>query len=175
MRKRFALTKAETDLFLNCIQDLLNNPDVQKMKTFIHHGHTTCYIHCVCVAYFAFLFALRTHSNVNLSDLTRGAMLHDFFLYDWHEKNAGHPHNLHGFQHPAIALKNAEKCFDLDAVEKDIIKHHMWPLTPALPHYKETYVITLADKYCAIAERFCIVPSAASKIFTQNGCILPKK
>ena len=34
-----------------------------------------------------------------------------------------------------------------------IIKH-MWPVTPALPKYKETFVITLVDKYFAAAEAF---------------------
>ncbi len=28
----------------------------------------------------------------------------------------------------------------------------MWPLCKGLPKYKETVVVTLADKYCATAE-----------------------
>ena len=34
-----------------------------------------------------------------------------------------------------------------------IIKH-MWPVTPAIPKYKETFIITLVDKYFAVAEAF---------------------
>ena len=43
-------------------------------------------------------------------DIIRGALLHDYFLYDWHN----HIHkkgwrNLHGFTHPETALNNARK------------------------------------------------------------------
>ena len=34
-----------------------------------------------------------------------------------------------------------------------IIKH-MWPVTLAMPKYKETFIITLVDKYFAVAEAF---------------------
>jgi uncharacterized protein len=37
-------------------------------------------------------------------------------------------------------------------VERDIILKHMFPITRELPRYKETYVIVLVDKYCAVAE-----------------------
>ena len=33
-----------------------------------------------------------------------------------------------------------------------MIVNHMWPLSPRLPRYRETYVITLVDKFCAVAE-----------------------
>ena len=31
----------------------------------------------------------------------------------------------------------------------------MWPMTRPMPSYKETYVITAVDKYCAVLE-FCV-------------------
>ena len=34
----------------------------------------------------------------------------------------------------------------------DIIVKHMWPLTVTLPKYRESYIVTLADKYCATSE-----------------------
>ena len=33
-----------------------------------------------------------------------------------------------------------------------MIKKHMFPLNPALPRFKETAVLCLADKYCALRE-----------------------
>ena len=47
------------------------------------------------------------HLKVNEKALIRGALLHDYFLYDWHIKRKGH--HFHGFTHPATALRNAEK------------------------------------------------------------------
>lgn len=74
-----------------------------------------------------------------------------FFLYDWHKNEVDYG-GLHGFIHPNIALKNANKYFLLNEVEKDIIQKHMWPLTLKLPKYKEAYVVSFVDKYCAILE-----------------------
>ena len=36
--------------------------------------------------------------------------------------------------------------------EKEIIRKHMWPLTAPLPYYKESYMVSLADKICATLE-----------------------
>jgi uncharacterized protein len=157
----FALTPAETRQFISYTEDLLKSPVVREMQQFTQHGQNSCYTHCIYVAYFAYVYALRTKAKVNLKDLARGALLHDLFLYDWHIKDTVHPHNLHGFKHPTVALRNAEANFVLDDVQRDIIKHHMWPLTPAFPHCKETYIITAADKYSAFVESLCIVPPAA--------------
>lgn len=33
-----------------------------------------------------------------------------------------------------------------------MIKKHMFPLNPAPPRFKETAVLCLADKYCALRE-----------------------
>ena len=39
-------------------------------------------------------------------------------------------------------------------IEKDVIVNHMWPVTIKIPHYKETVVVTFADKYSALVETF---------------------
>ena len=38
--------------------------------------------------------------------------------------------------------------------EKDIIVKHMWPLTITPPKYKESYILTLMDKFSATKESF---------------------
>jgi uncharacterized protein len=37
-------------------------------------------------------------------------------------------------------------------MEEDIIGKHMWPLTVTPPRYREAYLVSLADKLCALAE-----------------------
>ena len=109
--------------------------------------------------------------------MIRGALLHDYFLYDWHEKSDDH--RLHGFTHPARALKNAEEIFDLSVVEKDIIKRHMFPLTPVPPAYRESYLVCLADKICSSYEsnsqRPCGLASLSSAITGGKGEVTQEK
>ena len=88
----------------------------------------------------------------NERDLIRGALLHDYFLYDWHNKDREDYQILHGFYHPGIALKNASKEYNLTPREKDIIKKHMWPLTVSPPRCREAWIVTTADKYCSLLE-----------------------
>ena len=81
-----------------------------------------------------------------------GALLHDYFLYDWHAKHE--VHSLHGLFHPGRALKNAERDFSLSPTERNMIKTHMFPLTLPPPKCKESWILVVADKVCAIKETF---------------------
>ena len=53
--------------------------------------------------------AQRLRLRVDMESLIRGALLHDYFLYDWHDGEK--EHNLHGFRHAERALRNAERIF----------------------------------------------------------------
>ncbi len=120
-------------------------------KDYIQHGSVSVYAHCISVAAESLRIARRLRLNVDTDSLIRGALLHDYFLYDWHDNPDGR-HNLHGFTHPYKALKNAIEDFDLNEKECDIIVHHMFPLVPVPPHSKEAWVVCLADKICATRE-----------------------
>ena len=77
-------------------------------------------------------------------------MLHDYFLYDWHQKDSAH--RLHGFRHPKTALGNAQRDYHLNWKEKNIIARHMFPLIPVPPQCREAWIVCLADKWCALGE-----------------------
>ena len=87
--------------------------------------------------------------QVNMDALVIGALLHDYFLYDWHDGKGRH---LHGFTHPKCAFRNAEKDYTLSPRVKNIIVRHMFPLTPIPPACKEAWIVCIADKICAIEE-----------------------
>ena len=94
--------------------------------------------------------------------LVRGALLHDYYLYDWHDHNAA-PDAWHGFTHPRHALRNAEADFpDLTPLERDIIAHHMFPLVPSPPRHVEALVVSLVDKACSTVEVFARRPWATT-------------
>lgn len=135
--------------FESIISDLINNETVQKMKNYKQHYETSCFEHCKMVAYYCYLICKKY--NLDYKSATRAAMLHDLFLYDWRKRENGRK-GLHAFTHPKTALENASKLFDLNKKECDIILKHMWPVTIKLPKYKESYIITFVDKYCAIQE-----------------------
>jgi len=136
--------------FLDHAQEILNNESVQSMSNFRQHNNTDCLQHSLNVAFQCYKWYRKYDLNINIENTIRGALLHDFFLYDWHVKN-GH-HGLHAFSHPKIALNNANRIFKLNAMEKDIIVKHMFPLTISLPAYKESWLVILADKYIASLE-----------------------
>ena len=125
------------------------------LKNYKQHGKTYVWEHSRNVAYRSFMLAKRLEKRYNIQfnydDLIVGAYLHDFFLYDWHEKNKAH--RWHGFSHPKTAAKNAKKMFDISESEQKIIESHMWPLTiTKLPKSKEALLVCMVDKYSAIIE-----------------------
>lgn len=99
-------------MLVDLASDILLSPEMQREQNFIQHGSTTCYAHSANVACMALYLADVLHLRVDRLSLARGALLHDFFLYDWHESDPSH--RLHGFRHPFSALKNARKHFDLN-------------------------------------------------------------
>jgi len=136
--------------YIDCINDLVKQEVLWTMSTYPHHGKYSCLDHCFHVSYLS--FKICKILGFDYCSAARGGLLHDFFLYDWHNKRP--PEGLHGFAHPKIALQNAEYHFELNNIEKDIIVKHMWPLTIVFPEYRESFVVQLVDKYCAIIEVF---------------------
>lgn len=131
--------------------DIINSKAFQKMNKFMQHGDTTTLEHSINVAEVALRFVKKYNIKCDRRSLIVGCLLHDFFLYDYHDKNYKRK-KLHAFRHPTIALTNAEKYFDLNKTEKEIIKKHMWPVTIIMPKRKETWIVVWADKVCAIKE-----------------------
>ena len=67
-------------------------------------------------------------------------------------KRNGRP-KLHGFRHPKIASKNAQKYYNINEAERIIIETHMWPLTfTKFPRTIEAKIICIVDKGCSIVE-----------------------
>lgn len=148
LKLRLKADYSSYDEYKRCISSLINNDSIFLMDNYIHHSNTTCLEHSIYVSYMSFL--LCKWLRFDFYSAARGGLLHDFFLYDWHKTKQ--EKGLHGFTHPYTALKNANEIFILNDIEKDIIVKHMWPLTIRLPRYKETLIVSLVDKYCAIME-----------------------
>ena len=119
-------------------------------KNFVQHGDLSCYEHSLHVAERSLRLADLFHVQVDRRSLVRGALLHDYFLYDWHHR---HPsHRGHARKHANRALRNAVRDFPLNDIERDIIAKHMFPLNLKPPRYRESILVCLADKLCTLQE-----------------------
>lgn len=137
--------------FLKILQQLEENPDIQRLRQYSQHRGNNTFQHCHNVAVYSFYLAEKWNWDVNLERLAMGAMLHDYYLYG--TKEAALKPYRHGITHPKTALKNAREHFELDAKTENIIRSHMWPLSfSKFPRSKEAVLINIADKYCAFQE-----------------------
>ncbi|NLX92943.1 MAG: HD domain-containing protein [Clostridiales bacterium] len=137
--------------FMDCIADLFNTPEIQGLEKFEQHLLINRLQHITSVSYLSFRICRKLRWDWHTA--ARGGILHDLFYYDWRENDRSH--RPHGYLHPGFALKNArELCGALDRKTENIIIRHMWPLTPIPPRYKEAFIVSLADKYCASRELY---------------------
>lgn len=144
--------------FYTHIDALLENEQVQRLDEFIQHYCFTRLQHSIDVAYYSFfwskLFGWDSKSTA------RAGLLHDLFLYDRHTDD--YKIKKHLRRHPMVALQNAREICELNNIEEDIIEKHMWLITLRPPKYKESYVVTIIDKYCALRELAIAVFSKAA-------------
>ena len=145
-----SFNEEERKIFFSVLKEISKNSRFHECNNYIQHGNTTVKRHCIRVAATAYYIALKAGIKVNERELIRGALLHDYFLYDWHEKLLRK--QIHGFTHPKTALQEALKDFTLSKREENMILHHMFPLTPCPPKYREGWLLCLADKICATRE-----------------------
>lgn len=134
--------------YLDCVRDLLAHPLIKSMGGHISHGRTTVLEHSLMVSFCSYKISRRL--GLDSRSASRAGLLHDFYLYDWHN---GHDYpGLHGLKHPAIAHRNATAHFGLTPIESDCVLSHMWPLTRRLPRHRLSWLICLVDKICAVRE-----------------------
>lgn len=130
--------------FNKIVEDILNDPDVQALSELTQHHSISRLDHSVYVAYLSFLWCRRMgYDHVAAA---RAGLLHDFHF----GKDEEGIKRL--WRHPHKALQNANDKYELSEVEQDIIVKHMWPLSRKMPSHKETYVVSMTDKICAVME-----------------------
>lgn len=143
-------------LFYTLAAPVVLQGSFQRLRTIVHHDGSIA-DHVLAVAFWCFVIARLLGFRKHLAELVRGALLHDYFFYDW---RIARPRNgkLHGFHHPREARENAEADFGpLSARERDCIEKHMFPLTPWPPIYKESLLVCLVDKLVALGEVLAMI------------------
>ncbi len=134
-------------------KDILDSEKFKGTKEHIQHGSMSVNEHCKNVTIASLKINNKLRLGGNKREIIRGALLHDYFLYDWHDKELLKGEKLHGYAHPETALRNADKDYELTDKQRDIIGNHMWPLTLLhIPKCREAWIVTAADKYCSLME-----------------------
>jgi len=133
---------------------IIKDEKIQRLKEYMQHGHYTTYQHSKNVLVHSIKVARVLHLNGRIRrDIIVGAMLHDYFLYDWHLTGRRLPEGIHAWCHPLIALRNVEKDFELSKKQKNIIRSHMFPTTLLHPPLNvAAWIVCLTDKWCSVQE-----------------------
>ena len=156
MRRAICSRKELTaNSYYDCVKDIIGCQQVQELRSITHHISTTRFQHCVNVSYYSYMVCRKF--NLNARSAARAGLLHDLFYYDRKQYNSEKSkYQLsHSANHAMQASANAAEITSITRLERDMIEKHMWPVTRPMPKYKETYIITIIDKYCAVLE-FCV-------------------
>ena len=140
----------DREIFDEYATDIINNELYISSKQIFSHGAINIYDHSIHVAETAFTM-IEENQSIDKRCVVRAALLHDFFLYEWHIP--GMRYILHGHVHAGIAAENARRVFNIGDREYSCIKTHMWPWTLLHPPLcREGWIINLADKIVAVSE-----------------------
>ncbi len=135
--------------FNSLIEDITNNDKFNILSTEKHHGITR-YEHSMRVAKWTYKICNLLKMKKK-DEVTRAALLHDFYIDSELAADNG-PGRL--TEHPDAALENSLVYFELDDMQKDIIKTHMFPCNFNIPKYKESWLVSGVDKAVSTYEMF---------------------
>ena len=134
--------------FLDIVRDIYEKDEFKSLDYCSHHYGVSRKAHCINVAYYSYVICKK--AGLDYVAAARGGLLHDLFHYECRSKRFGAL--KHAALHPKLALRNAEKLTKLSPKERDIILTHMFLCAKVLPHCRESYIVSMVDKYCAIWE-----------------------
>ena len=142
------LKQEDKEMILKCVMTLNNQTAFAKLRDYTHHYNTSTYYHSIGVAFLSLWLVRALRIKCQEEQLIYGALLHDYYLYDCHSGE----HFGHLFKHAKISLENAKRDWKISKKQENIIRCHMFPLTLMPPCYRESIIVNIADKVCALYE-----------------------
>lgn len=136
--------------YMALISAYFNDEHVQSLKNVPHHDSNRLN-HSLKVSYLS--YNLCKKMGLDYKCVAKAGLLHDFYFNRIEEcSTIKDKITLFMNEHPEDALKNAEERFDISPLEKDIILSHMWPASKHLPKHRESFVVSLVDKFFSVKE-----------------------
>lgn len=154
--------------FNNIISDILKNKEFIDLKYEIHHGISRL-DHSLNVARLTYKMCKRLHVK-NYEEITRAALLHDFFRTDDVPEKCF-------LNHPLKAVECSKKNFEISDFQENIIAAHMFPVTKTIPKHVGSWIVSGADKAVAIYEctKFKVpLTIGAAFLFCMNICFIQR-
>lgn len=154
--------------FNNIISDILKNKEFIDLKYEIHHGISRL-DHSLNVARLTYKMCKRLHVK-NYEEITRAALLHDFF------RTADVPEKCF-LNHPLKAVECSKKNFEISDFQENIIAAHMFPVTKTIPKHVGSWIVSGADKAVAIYEctKYKVpLTIGAAFLFCMNLCFIQR-
>ena len=156
IRNKINLFLCTDNEYYKIVKPIVEHPEFIKRKTFVHHESCSVFDHCLNVSILSYLWAKRL--NWDYQSAAIGGLLHDFYDEPW--QNSEHRvvtekkklSERHGFVHARQAAKNANFYFPQLINERvdNIIRRHMFPLNIAPPKYRESWLVSMIDKYSSM-------------------------
>ena len=133
-------------------QSFIFNEKILRMKEIPMHRGSNCYEHTFKVVKRAIHHCeISKKKNINPEVVLVGAILHDYYLYDWRVDRS--KIKTHAKQHELIAAENAIKDFGISKEIKEVIETHMWPINiKNYPKSREAKIVSINDKLVALCE-----------------------
>ncbi len=140
-------TKAVT--FRSCVDGILSTDEVSSLGSYKHHHFTTRLQHSLNVSYYS--YCLCRKFGWDYRSAARAGLMHDLYFFENTSVDENGQKLLK--HHPFDALRNSERIFELNEIEKDAIVNHMWPcVSLSRPQFKESMAVSFSDKFCAVME-----------------------
>lgn len=122
------------------IQDLLDHPDVQRLRdTADHHWKRDRFAHCYAVGKLSYRLARIFHANATVA--ARGGFLHDWY----HGHAPDRKRFVNADQHHFRISHKAASTYGEHSAVLHAIRTHFWPWGRVLPKTREAWIVWMAD------------------------------
>ncbi len=136
--------------------EILESPEFVCAMNQRHHRRSSVGMHTMRVtsaSIWACYLLKKIHIDTDCESVVKGALCHDLGILGREEKYESDKECYR--EHPLDSVRVAKQLVpDLSETSVEIIRTHMWPVTPDAPTCMEGVIVSLADKVVAVRDYF---------------------
>jgi 5'-deoxynucleotidase YfbR-like HD superfamily hydrolase len=135
---------------------IMESPEFEQAMNQRHHKRSSVGMHTlrvVSASIWVCYILKKIHVQTDSESVVHGALCHDLGILGRDDKFESDKECYR--EHPMESVEVAERLLpELNETTKDIIRTHMWPVTPEVPTCKEAFIVSMADKVVAVRDYF---------------------